>query len=183
MTARREEMRREVATTNERSRAGPTPDRQNVSRSVLCGVALVFGLLLGQPTQAQLLFTSASLQGTYSYVNTSADVASIGLISFDGSGKLTLAIKVNGPGTGETRTITSLAGTGTYTMEAGGTGAATIEFKGADVERHGTFDFVITEAVPRKKGVPALATDVFAVQQVGGLHGQLVTPVWKRRPD
>ena len=153
---------------------------QSLARSVLCAVAL--GLVLARPAQAQPLFSVASLQGTYTYVNSGDEVASFGLITFDGAGKLTVAIKVNGPGTAEARKLTSLTGTGTYTVDAIGMGVAKIQFEGTGEERNGTFDFVITDVDLPKNG-PALATEVFAVQQVGGLHGQLVTPVWKRRAD
>lgn len=159
-----------------------TRDRRKLSRGALRSVTLAFGLLLAQSTQAERTFTTASLQGTYSYVNHNDDVASFGLIIFDGLGKLTVTIKVNA-GTPETRKITTLTGTGTCNVDAAGTGTATIKFKGADVEREGTFDFVITETAPKAAAVPALAREVFAVQQVGGLHGQLVTPLWKRRAD
>lgn len=164
-------------------RVALTRDRRKLSRGALRSVTLAFGLLLAQSTQAERTFTTASLQGTYSYVNNNDDVASFGLIIFDGLGKLTVTIKANGPGTPETRKITTLTGTGTYNVDAAGTGTATIKFKGADVEREGTFDFVITETAPKAAAVPALAREVFAVQQVGGLHGQLVTPLWKRRAD
>src|SRR5262249_32841191 len=98
-----------------------TRDRRKLSRGALRGVTLAFGLLLAQSTQAERTFTTASLQGTYSYVNHNDDVASFGLIIFDGLGKLTVTIKVNA-GTPETRKITTLTGTGTCNVDAAGTG-------------------------------------------------------------
>src|SRR5262245_40146045 len=45
---------------------------------------LVLALVFATPSLAQPSFTTASLRGTYSYVNNNDDVASFGLIVFDG---------------------------------------------------------------------------------------------------
>jgi hypothetical protein len=145
--------------------------------------ALALTVVAVQSAHAAASFTSESLHGTYAYTNNNDDVASFGLITFDGKDALTAAIKVNGPDTPDSRRIISLTGTGTYTVDTAGTGTATIAFKGEGVEGESIFDFVITAVAERPKGDRALATEVFAVQQTGGLHGQLVTPVWTRRGD
>jgi hypothetical protein len=144
---------------------------------------MVLAAMCARAAEAEVAFAAESLQGTYAYVNTAGDVASFGLITFDGAGKLTAAIKVNGPDESGGRRINALTATGTYTVDAAGMGVATIQFKGVGVEQQGIYDFVITEVAKEKKGRHALATAVFAAQQTGGLHGQLVAPVWTRRSD
>ena len=156
---------------------------------VLIGVLLILGILAAQSVQADGTFTAASFQGTYSYVNNSANVASLGLITFDGRGQLTVAITVNLPDNTGGRTVTALTGTGTYTVEEAGTGTAIIQFEGVPET---TYDFVITQTKKLKKVDPhpfkgkedlLLATEVFAVSRSGGLNGQLVTPTWTKRLD
>jgi len=108
---------------------------------VLVGVLFVLSLFVAHSVQADGTFTTASFHGTYSYVNNAANVASLGLIAFDGKGKLTVTIKVNLPDSSGGRTVTVLTGTGTYTVEEAGTGTAIIQFDGL---AETTFDFVIT---------------------------------------
>ena len=54
---------------------------------------------LGRPSPCAgpRTFTTASLQGTYAYVNNTVNVGSLGLITFDGAGELTAEIKVSLP--------------------------------------------------------------------------------------
>jgi hypothetical protein len=63
----------------------------------LLGGLILLSLSVPHPVQAQETFTTASLQGTYTYVNNTANVGSLGLITFDGAGELTAEIKVNLP--------------------------------------------------------------------------------------
>ncbi len=144
------------------------------------GVVFLLNVLAINSVQAQGSFTTASLEGTYSYINNTGHVGSFGLIIFDGNGKLTTTIKVNAPGEKGGRKVFAMTGTGTYSVEANGTGVAKINFKG-DREVEDSFDFVITQIEKDGKGGNALATEIFAVKHTGGLKGQLVTPIWKRR--
>jgi len=130
----------------------------------------------GQPHN-QVTFSTASLQGTYAYTNDVENVGSVGLITFDGNGGVSANIKVNTPnGTGG-RTTTSESGSGTYSVDPTGTGVATVQFTSSTTIT-ATYDFVITKVAKR-----ALAEEVFAVDEAGGLTGQLVAPYWKRISD
>jgi hypothetical protein len=159
--------------------------RMRQSLGALTGCLFLLSMFMPHPVQAMGTFTTASLQGTYAYVNNTADVASFGLITFDGSGALTLTLKVNRPDPSVSggRTVVDLSGAGTYTVEAPGTGAATLTLKNAagDVIGTYTFDFVIVQIT--KKGEDNLATEVFAAAQRGGIKGQLIAPTWTRRSD
>jgi hypothetical protein len=161
------------ATTLTRRRAA----RRQALGALLGGLVLL-SLAVPHPGQAQELFTTASLHGTYAYVNNTANVGSVGLITFDGAGDLTAEIKVNLPDEMGGRTVVPTSGPGTYTVDAAGTGVATIAFTvGA-----ATYDLVIT-AVAEKGHGDQLATEVFAVARAGGLAGQLIAPTWKRIAD
>ena len=138
---------------------------------------------------AQVIYGPASLRGTYSYVNVAENVASFGLITFDGKGKLTATIKINRPVPTGGRTVVTLSETCTYTIEPDGQGVATIQFPG--VPEPAVYDFLITQTAPagantaKGKGRPrvAVATEVFSVNRSGGLSGQVVAPTWTRRAD
>jgi hypothetical protein len=150
----------------------------------LLGGLFLFSLGVPHPAQAQgeVTFTTASLQGTYAYVNNVGDVGSLGLIIFDGNGGTTAQIKVNQSGTATgSRTIAALSGPGTYTVDPTGTGVVTIQFEG--VTGPSVYDFVITKVAKQSRNTQALAEDVFAVSRAGGLSGQLVAPMWKRISD
>ena len=149
------------------------------SLGILLGGLCLLSLCAPHPVQAQVTFTTASLHGTYAYVNNTGDVGSLGLIMFDGKGTLTADIKVNlSDGMGG-RTIVPDSGPGTYTVDAAGTGVATIEFNTGTT----TYDFVITRVAGKDQGDRGLATEVFAVARTGGLAGQLIAPTWKRISD
>ena len=153
----------------------------NIRRSlgVLLGGLCLLSLGALHPVSAQGTFTTASLHGTYAYVNNTADVGSLGLIIFDGKGALTTDIKVNlSDGMGG-RTVVPDSGPGTYTVDAAGTGVATIEFSTGAT----TYDFVITRVARKGQDDRGLATEVFAVARTGGLAGQLIAPTWKRLSD
>ena len=128
-----------------------------------------------------------SLRGTYSYVNVADNIASFGLITFDGKGKLRATIKSNRPVQAGGRTIVTLSQSGTYTVEPDGQGIATFQAPG--VPEPSIYDFLITQTAPPggrpAKGKPrtALATEVFSVNRSGGLNGQVIAPTWTRRAD
>jgi hypothetical protein len=154
---------------------------ERMAMAALLGVAanLAFG---------QVTYDVSSLRGTYSYVNIAENVASFGLIHFDGKGKLTASIKVNRPLTTGGRTITTLSESGSYTVTPDGQGVATIQFQG--VPEPAVYDFLITQTAPptsmqpkKGKSRSALATEVFSVNRSGGLNGQVVAPSWTRRAD
>jgi hypothetical protein len=146
--------------------------------------AMLSSMLACPGALAQVAYNLASLRGTYSYVNVAENVASFGLIHFDGKGKLTASIKVNRPIAAGGRTMTTLSESGTYTVTPDGHGVATIHFQG--VPEPAVYDFLITQtAPPQLKGKPhaPLATEVFSVNRSGGLNGQVVAPTWTRRAD
>ena len=150
------------------------------SLGILLGGLCLLSLCAPHLVQAQVTFTTASLQGTYAYVNNTGDVGSLGLITFDGKGALTTDIKVNlSDGMGG-RTVVAVSGTGTYTVDAAGTGVATIEFSTGMTT---TYDFVFTRVAGKGQGDRGLAIEVFAVARTGGLAGQLIAPTWKRISD
>jgi hypothetical protein len=158
--------------------------RRRRALGVLLGGLLLFGLGVPRTVQAQsVTFTTASLQGTYAYVDNVGMVGSVGLIAFDGHGRAVVQIKVNQPdvATGD-RTTVSLDGSGTYTVDSTGTGVAEVQFD--SVPGQSTYDFVITGTADRRgfSGQP-LAREVFAVSRTEGLAGQLVAPSWKRISD
>lgn len=145
--------------------------------SVLVGVLFVLSLFAARSAQADNTFTNASLKGTYAYVNNTENIASLGLIIFDGEGGVTATIKVNlpcsSPASGCPRNIVpATANSGTYKVNSDGTGIATIEFNTGTI----TYDFVISKTT-EKEGI-LLATRVFAAGQTGGLAGQLTAPTW-----
>src|SRR4249920_2398956 len=55
--------------------------RMRLSLGTLMGCLFLLGMFAPHPVQAMGTFTTASLQGTYAYVNNTADVASLGLIT------------------------------------------------------------------------------------------------------
>ena len=133
-------------------------------------------LLYAHAGRAGDSFGNSSLKGTYVYINNTGGIGGAGLITFDGNGKVELAIKVNVPGNNGGRKIVSLSGSGSYSVDASGVGLATIKTNGADgKEVKLDYDFVISEVAG------AQATEVFSILQSGGLQGQLVAPLWKRR--
>ena len=137
---------------------------------------LALGICAAQPARGDDgTFTLASLQGRYAYVNNTEGVASLGPMSFNGRGGVTLSETTNlpcaNPGPTCDRTINDIIATGTYTVNSDGTGVATFAFKFANGTPIGTevFDFVISAAT--RKGTNLLATQVFAADRSGGLAG------------
>jgi hypothetical protein len=162
-----------------------TGARMKLSLGALMGWLFLLSTFVPHSVQAMETFTNVSLQGTYAYVNNTADVASLGLITFDGSGALTVVLKVNRPDPDVSggRTVLELSGTGTYSVEAAGTGIATLALKNTAGEVIGTFtyDFVIVQFT--KKGADNVATAVSTAGKTGGIKGQLIAPTWTRRSD
>jgi hypothetical protein len=144
----------------------------------LLGGLVLLSLAVPHPVQAQEPFTTASLQGTYAFVSDQENTASVGLITFDGAGGLTVEILINRPDEMGGRDVDPASGPGTYTVDAAGTGVATLESTAGT----GTFDFVITAVADKGHG-DRLATEVFAVSRGGGRRGNVIAPTWKRIAD
>ena len=146
----------------------------NAFRASMTGLFFVT-ILYSHVVQADVSFSSSYLKGTYAYTNTSDGIGGVGLISFDGDGQVTMAIRVNVPGKNGSRKIVTLSGAGNYSVDAAGTGLATIEAKSANgKELKLEYDFVIT------KVADTLAIEAFSVLRSGGVQGQLVAPTWRR---
>jgi hypothetical protein len=113
------------------------------------------------------------LSGAYAYRNVAGQVASFGVIRFDGEGKVSMTLRINVPGYNGSQQRQTLAATGLGSYQVGpdGIGTANVEFSGISV-KGGIYDFVATRIVGRR------ATEVFAVLRHGGVKGQLVDPVW-----
>jgi hypothetical protein len=157
----------------------------NGPRAFVAAAAVLFAASAG----AQVTYGLDSLRGTYSYVNVAENIATFGLITFDGKGKLTATVKINRATPTGGRTIATVSESGTYTVEPDGQGVATIQIPGAP--EPAIYDFLITQTAtagaPPAKGRgklrTALATEVFSVNRSGGLSGQVVAPTWTRRAD
>ena len=118
-------------------------------------------------TPSEGKYTLASVCGDYSIVATyGANVArALGTQTVDGHGKLTGSAIVNQPGPNNTRTIVSIGLTGTYTVNADGTGQmiVTVTLPGGGTATV-TEDFVITKTKV-KDGI-AIATEIQDAQEV-----------------
>jgi hypothetical protein len=149
----------------------------------LLGGLVLLSLAVPHPGQAQESFTTASLQGTYAFISDQENTASVGLITFDGAGGLTVEILINRPDEMGGREVDPASGPGTYTVDAAGTGvvtlAATVGTRGTETS---TFNFVITAVADKGHG-DRLATEVFAVSRSGGRRGNVIAPTWKRIAD
>ncbi|MGF2036914.1 MAG: hypothetical protein RMZ43_016630 [Nostoc sp. CmiVER01] len=151
---------------------------------VMAVILVILGIYTAQSAMASdQTFTKASLQGNYAYINNSANVASLGPITFNGKGGLTIDLIANLPCSNPipncSRNINDIprVTNGTYSVATNGTGIATIPFSTGTV----TYNFIISET--EKKGSILLATQVFAIGQKGGLAGQLIAPTWSRVSD
>jgi len=143
-------------------------------RALMTGLFFV-AILYAYTAQADDSFSSSYLQGTYAYTNTTDGIGGAGLITFDGNGQVTMAIRVNVPGKNGGREIVTLSGAGNYSVGAAGTGLATIKAKSAKgKELKLEYDFVIT------KIADTLAIEAFSILRSGGVQGQLVAPTWRR---
>ncbi len=108
-------------------------------------------------------FNNCALHGTYAYKNVAQDVASFGVIRFDGKGNASLDIRINGrdPEQKTTRRTLTATGKGTYEVGPSGIGHVNISFSGIAIKQ-GTYDFVL---IDQSEGV---ASTVFAVLRDGG---------------
>ena len=143
-------------------------------RALLAGLFCVASLY-AYAARADNSFSSLYLQGTYAYTNTTDGIGSAGLITFDGNGQVAMTIRVNVPGKSGDREIVTLSGAGNYSVDATGTGLATIKAesnKGDELELE--YDFVITKVADTS------AIEAFSILRSGGLQGQLVAPTWRR---
>ena len=125
-------------------------------------------------------FTSASLEGLYAYTNNTDNVASYGLLVFDGIGHVTSPeIRVNKPdGLGDRTVVSMGAGSGTYFVDPTGRGTLTLNF--TNLSRTNIYELVITRTTPGSSDGALLGTEVFSALIHGGLNGQLAAPVWTR---
>jgi hypothetical protein len=174
--------RRFVAGTSAQTRTRRRSARRQALGALLGGLVLL-SLAAPHPGQAEEPFTTASLQGTYAFVSDQENTASVGLITFDGEGGLTLEILINRPDERGGREIDPASGPGTYTVDAAGTGVATlVATVGTRPPERSRFDFVITAVADKGHG-DRLATEVFAVARSGGQRGNVIAPTWKRIAD
>ena len=123
-----------------------------------------------------VVFSSASLSGSYVYSNSTDGVASFGIIDFDGKGGVTLDIRINARQSEGQRATTEAQGSGIFSVNGEGIGSAEIAMTNGPTPRL-DYDFVIVAA---DDGV---AEEVLAVLRSGGVNGQLVQPSWKRRTN
>jgi hypothetical protein len=116
---------------------------------------------------AQVRYSTASLCGNYGAIATyGANVArALGFEVMDGHGKITGAAFVNQPGPNNTRTVTNIGITGTYTINDQGIGSMnlTIALPGG-ATANVTEDFAITKSKV-VDGI-AIATEIEDAQEV-----------------
>jgi len=130
----------------------------------------------GAAANEDVVFSAESLSGSYVYSNSTDGVASFGIIDFDGKGSLTIDIRINALQPGGQRATIEARGSGSFSINAEGIGAASIVMTNGPMQRL-DYDFVIVDA----NG--GLAEEVYAVLRSGGVTGQLVQPTWKRRSN
>jgi hypothetical protein len=152
--------------------------------------ALVWALssprVAGTAAPAPAGFSNASLQGSYALVGIgdSHIAASIGVVTFDGTGKATGSLTLNGPAPDRGRKIVRISSAWAYTVNADGTGTATvIETFPDGTTFTGHHDFVITQAAAGSAGGVKLALDLFSILREPGVAAQLVTFGLRRLPD
>ena len=151
---------------------------------VLAGSALALSAYIplsatAQTTAPEPGFSAASLQGTYIYVNTNSDVASIGPITFDGNGGVSADLEISlpcvTPAAHCSRNVVHASGQGSYSVNSDGTGEARLELSTGEI----SYSFMISESM--QMGEQTVATKVAAIGHHGGLAGQVVAPTWSRR--
>lgn len=135
-------------------------------------VISVSGAVAGE----DVVFSAASLSGSYVYSNSTDGVASFGIIDFDGKGGVTLDIRINTRQSGGQRATIEAQGSGVFSVNSQGIGSAEIAMTKGPMPRL-DYDFVIVAA---DDGV---AEEVLAVLRSGGVNAQLVQPSWKRRTN
>ena len=152
------------------------------SLAVVAGGVLVF-CDLSTAAAGRPGFANASLSGLYALRGTGGanEAASVGVTTFDGAGKATRSLVLNAA-VPEGRAISTITSTGTYSVNADGTGTAVFANTLPDSSTVTfSFDFVIRQVTAAVPGRPLLwresllATDVFLMQREPGLAAQLVT--------
>src|SRR5215469_12798997 len=152
---------------------------------------LVFASFLGiSDANAQLCFTLASLQGSYSVIgNYGSNIGiAFGTRYLDGNGNLTGTAVINGPTAGSAtgaRTITTATQAGTYTVNCNGTGQFNRILTAADgTKTNQVDDFIITGEIVQDGQL--IATTILDAQQVPSAivqGGVFLTRVHTRLPD
>ena len=149
-------------------------------RNIFAGLLMFVSTGLFASSSTPVEFNNCVLHGTYAYKNVAQDVASFGVIKFDGNGNASLDIRINArnPGNESTRRTVAATGSGAYRVGVDGIGHVALDFRGIDLKR-GVYDFVLLD---QQDGI---ATTIFSVLRDGGVNGQLVDPTWTllQRPD
>lgn len=133
-------------------------------------------------------FSTASLNGSYG-VQESGDgsvATGLGIVEYDGTGGAVRRVKVNAPDGSGGRRLIEFESTGTYTVEADGTGTVVFTNTAPNPGAVDTFDFVVTGSqalwVPGR-GQMRVATEIYAAQREAGVTVSLVTSIQKRIAD
>ena len=156
---------------------------------VISGKVFVVHTLTKLPdASARQDYSLASLSGDYGVVgNYAAHVASVlGVVSFDGLGTFTGSTTANEPGPNGSRTIVKVTLSGTYSVNADGTGTMSVTVtlpNGAT--SNVTEDFLVTSAEFRNGML--LATSIFDAQEqpsvILSAGDVFVSHIYTRRPN
>lgn len=164
--------------------------RVGVRALVLVGLSVLTAAWLessGEGAKAGPGFGDESLRGSYALVGIggSHDAASVGITRFDGAGKARRRLVLNERDpNGGGRAIVTIPATGTYHVNADGTGWAAFVNKLPDgSEDRFTFDLVITEAERGGAGRFHLGTRLHMVQREPGIAATLVVFDLSRLPS
>ena len=160
-------------------------------KSSFVTAVLIFTSFLGvSGASAQICFTLASLQGSYSIIgNYGSNIAvAFGTRYLDGNGNLTGSAIINQPTAGSAtgaRTITTATQAGTYTVNCDGTGQFNRVLTAADgTKTNQVDDFIITGEIVQDGQL--IATTIVDAQQVPSAivqGGVFLTRVHTRLPD
>ncbi len=137
--------------------------------------------------QAHTVYGVASLKGDYAVVNHyGANLAlGIGTVQFDGTGKLHGTLLLNRPTSTGARELVPLTSTGTYTVNADGTGIIFLAVTLPDgTIKTATEDFVITRSELNRGAL--VATEIIDEQREPSLvlgNGVFVTQDYTRRGE
>ena len=169
------------------SRLGQHRVMRTVRQGALVGalLALAGGIFSESRAPERRRFTNRSLEGSYALVGVGGDheAASVGITRFDGRGGAWRSLVLNQPDpSGSGRTRSTIPATGSYSVNADGTGTAEFlnELPDGSIVPF-TFDFVITDA--RRGGRSYVALSLHMVQRESGIAAQLVTFVLTRLPE
>jgi len=132
-------------------------------------------------------FRTESLRGAYAVSSVVGAIPSgtLGVATFDGSGRVSSSLTVNLRRTrGNRQVVRGIVGVGTYTVNADGTGAFTVASTHPDGSSlgEGNFDLVVMQA--EVVGSLKVAREFFAIQrEPGALSKALVALIFKKLPD